>query len=53
MKTNVSNHLIIDKTFQGAYILSKFKGSDLVKMQYMGYSLKEAKSLFTEYFNNY
>ncbi len=52
MKSNIVKGLMIDKTFQGAYLISAFKGGDLIKQQYMGYSLKEAKNLFKIKFDN-
>lgn len=52
MKSNIIKGLMISKTFQGAYVLSAFKGPELIKQQYMGYSLKEAKNLFKSIFEN-
>jgi len=43
----------IYKTFQGAIVIEKYKGVNLVSKQYIGYSLKEANKLFTEYYKNF
>lgn len=40
--------MTIEKTFQGAYNISD-KGH---KIQYMGYTLKDAKQLFKQYLKN-
>lgn len=52
MESNIVKGIMVDKTFQGAIIISAFKGSDLVKQQYIGYSLREAKRLFSVHFNS-
>lgn len=43
----------IEKTFQGAIVISQRKDGELITRQYIGYSLKEAKSLFRTYYKNY
>jgi len=37
------------KTFQGAWVLSAFVGGYYEEKQFMGYTKKEATSLFREY----
>lgn len=45
--------MTIERTFQGAIVISKLKDNELITKQYIGYTLKEAKQLFREYYKNY
>lgn len=45
--------MTIEKTFQGAYIISGYYKGHYVKRQYLGYTKKEAVSMFREYVRNY
>jgi len=44
--------MTIERTFQGAYRISTIKHNQYITKQYMGYSKREALSLFKQYLNS-
>jgi hypothetical protein len=43
----------IVKTFQGGYQISALKDNQFITRQYIGYTCKQAVTLFKSYYNEY